>query len=155
MAVFEQIAHSIFAIDKYSRLYLRNELKPHGLNQAEGLVLMSFYCKAAHPECAAIQAGKTQEKLVDELHCDKSVMTRTMQSLEQKGYLVRSGNPGDKRSYLFSLTQKGRAFEPSLTKLVEDWRNKLMEELDDTTLEVISQGLRKMAEKAIEKSRPL
>ncbi|HCC00148.1 MAG TPA: hypothetical protein DEP42_02850 [Ruminococcaceae bacterium] len=33
-------------------------------------------------------------------------MTRTMKGLEQKEYILRSSNPNDCRSYIFSLTKK-------------------------------------------------
>lgn len=159
MEAFDQIAQSIFAIDKYSKLYLRNALKPYDLNLSDGMILLCYFERNKKTGCkiieniASCKSSKTQEQLIGQLHFDKSVAARTMQGLEQKGYLVRKDNPNDKRSYLFSITEKGCAFESTLTGIVEEWHNVLAEGVDDATLEIINNGLKMIAEKAIEKSK--
>ena len=96
MQMCQSLGRNILVIDKYFRMYFKNSLKQYGLNTAEGLCLLSFY----------EEDGRTQEQLIDMLHYDKGVMTRTMQSLEEKGMLSRMNHEEDSRSYLFYLTKK-------------------------------------------------
>jgi hypothetical protein len=78
------IGHNIMAFDKYFRVYLKNCLNDYDLNIAEGMVLLSVREKGRENEGEKIdriltsEQETTRDQLVQELHYDKSVMTRTM-----------------------------------------------------------------------------
>lgn len=127
--------------DKYFKLYLRESLAPYELNTAQGIVLMMMY----HNE--AVEKN-TQENLIRRIHYDKGVMTRTMKELEQKGYVLREPNPADSRSYLFSLTEKGLAFQKTMMQLLHRWNEGLLCGISKEELSVLKSALSKMAQNA-------
>jgi len=148
------IGQSILVIDKYMKLYLRNSLRPHNLNTAEGMVLLTLFGRDGKTQNEILNEihqdsiGITQEHIIDELHYDKSVMTRTMQSLEGKGYVKRQENISDGRSYIFYLTQAANDFKPTLISILRYWNDGVMRGFDDSMVKVISETLLQLAENA-------
>ena len=148
------IGHNIIAVDKYFRIYLKNSLKTYGMNVAEGMVLLAL---SEHDGLTEDQIfdnihentqGITQEQLVNELHYDKSVMTRTMQSLEGKGYVTRFDNSKDSRSFIFNLTESGSAFKTTLTGIMMEWTNTVLDGFDATELALMSGLLNRLENNA-------
>ena len=152
----ELIDRSSMIIEKYFKLYFRNSLKQYDLNTAEGLILLLMMEKEMTPQNNALDRmhqfikGHTQDQMNDEIHYDKAVMTRTMQSLENKGYVERSINPTDRRSSVFSLTEKATAFKSTLTDILTQWNNGLQKGIDKETLEIVNTALSQMANNALE-----
>ncbi len=148
------LGHNIMAFDKYFRIYLKNNLKVYNLNTAEGMVLLSLFEEGKRTEGQIFnnihtsEPETTQDQLVHELHYDKSVMTRTMQSLESKGYVTRSMNPADSRSFLFGLTEAGSGFKAVLMDIMREWNDTVLEGF--TALEIcqMSDMLAKLAQNA-------
>lgn len=141
MEKFEHIGRNMMISDKYFKLYLRDALAPYGLNATEGVVLLMMF----H---SAVAQKNTQEDLIRRIHYDKGVMTRTMQELEQKGFVSREPNPTDSRSYLFSLTKAGEALKEPLFDTVRRWNERLLAGIDERDLETVKNVLGKMAQNA-------
>lgn len=143
------IGRNIMIIVKYFRMYFRNAIKNYGLNTAEGMVLLMLFeqgektgleiLKAIHED----DTGRTQEQIIEELHYDKSVMTRTMQSLESKGYVQRKVNEKDSRSYIFKSTEKASAFMPELIYLLKDWNDILLKDIEQ--VDTVKKTMEKMS----------
>lgn len=148
MQEYSFIAKYTVIIHKYFKLYLRNELKDMDLNAVEAMVIMML-CRnggrdddlfnAVHNSC-----GSTQDQLIGKLHYDKSVMTRTMQSLEAKGYAIRNDNPADFRSFVFTPTDKALEIVPRIRAIFEAWDELLLAGIED--LDIVSSAIEKMAE---------
>lgn len=49
----------------------------------------------------------TQKELADTCHMDVTTMSRSLDRLEESGYLVRERDPGCRRSFLICLTGEG------------------------------------------------
>lgn len=49
----------------------------------------------------------TQKELSDTCHMDVTTMSRSLDRLEESGYLVRERDPGCRRSFLICLTEEG------------------------------------------------
>lgn len=149
MLEFASIDQNIVIIHKYFKQYFKNELKPYDLNAAEGMVLFMLFVQKDRADTGAGKSdhqetfGKTQEQIVDELHYDKSVMARTMQSLETKGYVLRNDNPQDSRSYIFTPTQAAMAFKPVLLSMIKRWHDSMLKDVEH--LDVIKTAIKKMA----------
>jgi DNA-binding MarR family transcriptional regulator len=126
----------ILVIDKYFKLFLRDSLLPHSLTAAEGLILLALYGGD----------GKTQEQIIDELHFDKGVMTRMTKSLENSGFVVRSRNAADNRSFFFHLTDAGVSFKPVLTAILQSWSDIILQGVDDDALDVLNRTLQRMSQ---------
>lgn len=152
----ESIGRSNMIIGKYFKLYFRNNLKQYDLNTAEGLVLLLMLEKEMKPEYNALDKmhqlikGQTQDQMNDEIHYDKAVMTRTMQSLESKGYVERSVNPADRRSSIFSLTKKAVDFKSTLIDILTLWNDGLQKGIDYDKLDIVKTVLSQMVNNAFE-----
>ena len=146
---------NIMVIDKYFKLYFRKMLKDYDLNSAEGMVLLALFGSDGLTEkqiLTSIHSGtgaQTQEQIIRELHYDKSVLTRTMQALEEKEYVTRCKNQQDSRAFDFHLTQKAKDFRPKLMKILSQWHTRLIEGVDPKTLELLDETLETMAKNAI------
>lgn len=146
---------NIMVIDKYFKLYFRRMLKEHELNSAEGMVLLALFGSDGLTEkqiLTSIHSGtgaQTQEQIIRELHYDKGVLTRTMQSLEEKAYVVRCKNLQDSRAFDFHLTEKAKAFRPKLMKILSQWHTHLIDGIEQKTLDLLDETLETMAKNAI------
>lgn len=132
------LGRDIFAIDKYFKIYLKNALKQYDMNATEAMVLLVLYQKSANT--------KTQDQIIAELQYDKAAMTRTMQSLEKKNFVTRQNNPGDNRSYLFSVTEIAEDFKLKLFEILRAWNQLLLDNVEN--LEIVQKAINQMAQNA-------
>lgn len=151
----KNIGLNIFIIDKYFKVYLKQSLKQYNLNSAEGLVLLVLYkyqgkfSKNYLDEYHSHDIGQTQDEIISELHYDKGVITRTMQSLEDKHYVVRKNNPQDNRSYIFQLTKEGILFKPTLMNILIQLNNMMLEGIDDETIDLLNSKLNQIVDNIV------
>ena len=61
----------------------------------------------------------TQKELSDFCHMDVTTMSRSLDRLEESGYLVREKDPGCRRSYLICLTGEGVAEAHKVRRVLE------------------------------------
>ncbi|MDD2969989.1 MAG: MarR family transcriptional regulator [Lachnospiraceae bacterium] len=152
--LYKEIGRNILIIDKYFKLYLKTALKQYDLNTAEGMVLLTLYEQTGHTSAQIIQNSHpenfsaTQNQLIDELHYDKGVMTRIIQSLEQKGFVRRTDHPLDSRSFLINVTDKALDFKPVLISILKRWNDLFLIGFDEASLDMLDKSLVTMAENA-------
>lgn len=84
---------------------INQNLQPLGLSSAEGNILLHMWLHGQEME---------QDRLVQELDISKPAVSRTLQSLEDKGFVVRRPDPGDRRVQRVFLTAKARAIGPQV-----------------------------------------
>lgn len=151
----KNIGLNIFIIDKYFKVYLKQSLKQYNLNSAEGLVLLVLYKYQGEVSANSLDdfhsqgIGKTQDEIISELHYDKGVITRTMQSLEDKHYVIRKNNPLDNRSYIFELTKEGFLFKPTLMNILAQLNNMMLEGIDDEMVALLNSKLNQIVDNII------
>ncbi|MBN1775600.1 MAG: MarR family transcriptional regulator [Clostridiales bacterium] len=87
------------AILRSARQIVNTELEPLDLTGAEGDIL--FHLLSESDEIS-------QETLADRLDIGKAAISRTVGSLENKGYIHRRRLPEDSRAYRIKLTPKAR-----------------------------------------------
>lgn len=151
MERFESIGRNMMISDKYFKMYLRDSLRPYGINAAEGIVLLMM-CRREmmtgknSENTDPLMHGNTQDELIREIHYDKGVMTRTMSELEEKGFVERRTNPSDSRSFLFSLTSKWDEFMPVMMEILICWNRRLLSGISEEELAVVQKALAVMAE---------
>ena len=147
MQQYTSMGRCMTIIVKHFKAFLRTCLSEYDLNAADGMVLMMLYHKAAREAGKENSpAGSTQEEIIKEIHYDKGVMTRTMKELEDKGYVVRSQHPTDNRSFIFSLTEKGKNFEPVMMDILQQWNQKMIAGNSEEDLKIVEATLLHMAE---------
>lgn len=61
--------------------------------------------------------GCTQAMLAEILHADKAAVARRTKNLEAKGFLVRKGNPNDRRSQLLYPTWRAETLKSSKAEI--------------------------------------
>lgn len=142
------IGSNIWIIDKYFRLFFKNALKPYDINATEAMVLLTLY---SNSDKACTLAGMSQDQLITFLHYDKSVMTRTMQTLEKKGYVKRMSHPTDSRSYLFEITDYARQFRPKLIDILVQWNEALLQDCEHA--DQLAHQIHRMARNAMDKAK--
>jgi MarR family transcriptional regulator, transcriptional regulator for hemolysin len=80
-----------------ARQMVNEELKPLNLSSSEGNILLHLLTQ---------DQVLGQEELVEQLDVSKPAVSRALESLENKGYIVREVDPTDKRARRVLLTAK-------------------------------------------------
>ena len=91
-----------------ARQYINDNLRPLDLSSAEGNILLHLF---THGQ----EMG--QEQLVAQLDVSKAAISRTLNSLEKKGYVTRQRDPIDKRAYRIRMTDKALEIGPAIEQI--------------------------------------
>jgi len=87
------------------RQIINKNLHPLGLSSAEGNILLHLFTQGQ-------EMG--QDQLVAQLDISKPAVSRTLNSLEKKGYVTRQHDPQDKRAQRVHLTAKALEIGPAV-----------------------------------------
>lgn len=85
----------------------------------------------------------TQDALSGKLFVDRSNAGRGLKSLEQKGFIARSENEGNKKTKLVRMTAKGRNVVEEISKLREEMAQSFFGELKEDEAGAIAELLQK------------
>ncbi len=118
MKEFHSIGQSIFIAEKYFKQFFKEAVKPFDLNRAEAMTLMML--------C-------TDNSLAD-LHYDKGVLSRTLQSLEDKGYITKNASTVDGRANDVKVTASAIEIGKSIDNIIVDWNDKVLSGIEDKEL---------------------
>jgi DNA-binding MarR family transcriptional regulator len=84
-------------------LKLKNEfirkMKPFDLTPDHWVVL----------NCLCIRDGINQTELAEQAYKDRASLTRILDRMVKKGWIMRKNDPADRRSYLVYITELGRS----------------------------------------------
>ena len=94
------------------------------------------------------ESGRSQEELAQELCLNKSTVARTLNSLEEKGYITRTSLPNDKRQFSVYPTEKMLAILPEVKNTSIEWMSLLSEGIPQAELEIFNSVLERMQDKA-------
>ncbi|WP_292470204.1 MarR family transcriptional regulator [Methanolobus sp.] len=103
----ESIGRDISHLFRSINIYLTNEMEPYGIGSGQ----FPFFMRLMHHE------GVSQESLASSLKYDRATITRSVNKLEEMGYVTRKRDPCDKRAYCVYLTDKGREMKPVLLSI--------------------------------------
>jgi DNA-binding MarR family transcriptional regulator len=103
---FVYFAH-LSAARQLTEIFYRRLLKPHRISDSEFRVLSSLRRRD--------ERKTTPLELNRFVQITSAGMTRTLDRLEDAGYIERSPNPDDRRSILVGLTRRGREFADAVT----------------------------------------
>lgn len=108
-------------------------LKPYDISNEQGLLL-----KYVHDS-----PGTTQTKIAEDLHKDKTTITRMIDTLVKKGKLERRVSSEDRRAFHIYLTeetkQKVKEISPLFEKNEEELKKIIKKEDYEITLKVLNQ----------------
>jgi DNA-binding MarR family transcriptional regulator len=123
-------AHNVI---RSARQIVNEDLRPLNLSSAEGNILLHLLI---HGE----EMG--QEPLAEQLDISKPAVSRTLVSLETKGFVTRYLDPKDRRVHLVRLTEKAREKGPVIEQIYNQLydlaRQGFSEEELDTFFELFS-----------------
>ena len=88
-----------------ARQIINAELEPLNLSSAEGDILFHLLTGSN---------GFQQEQLAEQLDTGKAAVSRAIDSLETKGYVIRIRQHGDRRAYNVCLTDKALLIENNI-----------------------------------------
>ena len=72
-------------------------------------------------------------------------LMRTLTQLEKQGYLLRTTSPYDKRIRLLTLTAEGNAVLKTLTRVIENFQQRVSQNIAPDHLEIFSATLNQIA----------
>ena len=88
----------------------------------------------------------TQKELADTCHMDVTTMSRSLDRLEESGYLVREKHPGCRRSYLICLTKEGFAEAQKVRQVLKMVDDVIWEGLEQDEMEAFCAVMEKICE---------
>ena len=98
--------------------------------------------------------GVKQDDLAKVLFLDKAVVTRTINSLEQKGFIVRSQDKLDKRVKHVYLSVEAESYYPFLHNVLKRWMDYLCEGMKGKDIEKMEKLFHHLTERACEAVLP-
>jgi DNA-binding MarR family transcriptional regulator len=131
------IGRLISILHRQAQIFHNQQLKELNISSSEFPFLL--YLNASD--------GVKQETLVQFYGMDKGAVTRSIQSLEDKGLVYRSKNKEDMRCNHIYLTPKANILMPELRSRVDRWSAYLKENLDENEVDVLIKVLVKMVDK--------
>jgi DNA-binding MarR family transcriptional regulator len=80
----------------------------------------------------------SQQKLAEYAVKDAPTVTRILDILTEKAYIIRSADPADRRKFLILLTEKGMEVYTKVTPLVQQFRLESYKNISDFELKVVA-----------------
>ena len=107
-------------------------------------------CHYAYALTISKKAGCSQEEIAQELCVNKSTVTRTLNYLEEKGYICRKEKENDKRQMAVFPTEKLLLVLPEIKDASARWMALLSEGISKEDLLTFNRVLKQMETKAKE-----
>ena len=90
------------------------------------------------------QGEMTQQDLADQLHKDKNSVTKLVDAIERKGFVIRRQNRNDRRANTLLLTDKAEMLKPGAKKKGISILDKMLEGISEEELRTFLTTLRKL-----------
>lgn len=112
---------AISILYRKSHIWLNNSCAQCGLTAAQAMVILI----ACDFKCL------TQDEITKRLGLDKSVIAKTVTKLEETGFLVRTTNPKDKRTYDIRPTEKAWESYPFVREQIDGCFQRMTQQMSD------------------------
>ncbi|MPW25151.1 MarR family transcriptional regulator [Alkalibaculum sp. M08DMB] len=133
----KSIGRLVSILYRQSQVYINKCMKEYNITSAEHPFLLYLYKNE----------GISQDELSAYLYINKSATTRSIKSLEEKGYVIKKKDSLDKRINRIFLTSKARSHEEEIIRKTRCWSEFLAKDLDKETVETMLTVLQKMSDK--------
>ena len=94
--------------------------------------------------------GIAQDRLAQNLHVNRSSVTRQLALLEEKGFITRERYEADKRVLCVYPTKEMQAVLPEVQACFRQWREALTEGMQPAEIEIMEELLERLALRAEE-----
>lgn len=116
---------SISILYRKSHIWLNNGCAQYHLTAAQAVVIL-IVCD---------YEVLTQDEITKRLSLDKSVIAKTVTKLEEAGFLIRTNNAMDKRTYDIRPTEKAWKVYPAVKEQVDESFRHMTQQMTDTERE--------------------
>lgn len=113
---------SISILYRKSHIWLNNSCAPYHLTAAQAIVIL-IVCDFK---------GLTQDDITKRLSLDKSVIAKTVNKLEERGFILRTTNAKDKRTYDIYPTEKAWEVYPFIKEQIDAGFQRMTQQMTDT-----------------------
>ncbi|MEW9095224.1 MAG: MarR family transcriptional regulator [Clostridiaceae bacterium] len=137
--IYEEFGRWISILYRQFQIFINNELKDLNITSGEYIYLIKLY----------ENKELTQEDLAEIYYIDKAAITRSVKSLEDKGYIKRVKNESDKRSYKIQVTEKALMVKYRIYNALKSWDDLISSDVNDGELKMVSDILKNMSVKAL------
>lgn len=120
--------------------YRERELADTGLGGCQTPYILALYRRP----------GITQEELARELDVNKSSVTRQLASLEEKGYIYRMSDDGDRRILRVYPTESALALKERLWCVLAEWSDFLTSDFSEEERDLLNSMMARISAKAEE-----
>lgn len=132
----ERIGRYIAVLYRSAQKYINKKMQPVGFTSSDHLFLIHI----------SKNEGINQRRLAQILSIDESAVTRAAKKLEESGFVRRTKDPCDLRSFSLFLTPKGQKAVPLLVQTFEEWDKVLLKDFTAEELAVLRKQLAKMVQ---------
>lgn len=87
-----------------------------------------------------------QEYLSNYFNIDKGTIAKTVAKLEEKSLITKLKNSGNKRENIISLSSNGQKIIEDMRNVLEEWNNKIYEDVNENEKILFEKVLKKMTE---------
>ncbi len=94
------------------------------------------------------EPGRSQDELARDICLNKSTVARSLDRLEEQGYVIRHSSKSDKRRTLVEPTEKMLSLLPEVRRVTEEWNSLISEDIPKEELEVFRSVLERMERSA-------
>ncbi len=122
-------------VNRSRYVFLNNRLRPLGLSAGQFPVLMLL----------AREQNIMQEDLVRHYRLDKGTIARAVKKLEDRGYIRRITDPGNRRAVRLFLTERGEDAVPRLHTINREWENLVSAGLSDEERTTLHRLMKRVA----------
>lgn len=98
-------------IVRYCRAFAERKLKDYDLSFGEQVIIMFL----------SANKNVNQDTISKRYMIDKGMIAKTLNKLEDKGFVMREQNPNNKRENFVSLTQKGTDILEIMDSVLKEW----------------------------------
>lgn len=120
--IVEEPFKAISILYRKSHIWLSEGCEQYDLTAAQAVVIL-IVCD--HGEL-------TQDEVTKRLSLDKSVIAKTVTKLAELGFIERSTNPKDKRTFDIRPTEKARAAYPHVQEKIENCFGRMTGRMSDS-----------------------
>lgn len=119
--IMESPFKAISILYRKSHIWLNNGCAEHDLTAAQAVIIL-IVCDFE---------VLTQDEITKRLGMDKSVIAKTVTRLEEMGFMVRSTNAKDKRTYDIRPTEKAWKAYPFVKEQIEQGFQRMTQQMTD------------------------
>lgn len=112
---------NISTLYRKMNMCVNTKLSPLGLSSAKAMFL---FCLYDHRQMSQVELCRS-------LDMDKSTVAKMLMRLEKDGFITKSVNPDDVRSYQVTLTDKAIALVPQAREIHKKWLDEITSKLTD------------------------